>query len=89
MTTTQIRPPHPEAEWLDGDAAPEWPGDAKRQRIRGFRPKRVPSGNLLLQIGGLIAVLGGVFLLWGFAVTLLVGGTVSVILGTLREADLI
>jgi hypothetical protein len=58
---------------------------APRRRMRGIRITAVPSWPLLSQFGGGAAVLGGVFLLWGVAVTLIVGGVVAVALGTLRE----
>lgn len=56
-----------------------------RRRVRGLRIKAVPSWPLLSQAGGGLAVLGGVFLLWGVAVTLIVGGVAAIALGTLRE----
>jgi hypothetical protein len=56
-----------------------------RRRVRGLRIKALPSWPLLSQVGGGAAVLGGVFLLWGVAVTLIVGGVAAIALGTLRE----
>jgi hypothetical protein len=58
---------------------------APRRRLRGIRITAVPSWPLLAQVGGGAAVLSGVFLLWGVAITLIVGGVVAVALGTLRE----
>lgn len=56
-----------------------------RRRVRGIRVKALPSWPLLSQLGGGAAVLGGVFLLWGVAVTLIVGGVAAVALGALGE----
>jgi uncharacterized protein YjeT (DUF2065 family) len=40
-----------------------------------------------LQVLGLAAVVAGVFLLWGLAITLLVGGVLAVGLGVLFERE--
>lgn len=61
------------------------PALQRRRRVRGLRIKTLPSWPLLSQTLGGAAVLGGVFLLWGVAVTLIVGGVAAITLGTLRE----
>jgi hypothetical protein len=61
--------------------------DAKpRIRLRAFRFPAVPM-TLLAQLGGGGAALTGVYLQWGIAVLLMVGGAAAVVLGMLREAD--
>lgn len=57
-----------------------------RRRVRGLRMPVLPSGPLAAQVGGAAATLGGVYLAWGVAVTLIVGGVAAVVLGALREA---
>ena len=56
------------------------------RRLRGVRLRAVPSGPLLAQLVGAAATLAGVFLIWGVAITLIVGGVAIMALGTLREA---
>lgn len=58
----------------------------KRRRVRGLRVTALPSWPLLAQAGGGISALSGVYLQFGGAVTLIVGGVVALALGTLREA---
>lgn len=57
-----------------------------RRRIPGLRMPALPSWPLLAQLGGGAAALTGVGLLWGLAVTLIIGGAAAVLLGALREA---
>lgn len=70
---------------------PDWAAEATapvkvaRRRARGLRLSVLPSWPLLSQMGGGAAVLSGVYLLWGVAITLIVGGVVAVALGMLRE----
>jgi len=64
------------------------------RRLRGLRPPVLPSGPLLAQLSGALAVLVGLYLLVaalaspviGLAVTLIVGGVAATALGALREA---
>lgn len=58
---------------------------AKRRRVRGLRLTSVPSWPLLAQVGGGASVLSGVYLQWGVAVTLIVGGALAAGIGMLRE----
>lgn len=67
---------------LHGDPRPK----PQRKKIRAFAPRAVPSGALLMQIFGALAALSGVYVLWGIAVTLIIGGVACLALGTLREA---
>jgi predicted phage tail protein len=68
-----------------------------RERVPGLRLKRVPSGPLFAQILGALLFLAGLFLIcaiaWGIlaavAVTMLTTGAASVVLGALREANII
>ena len=69
-------------ELLERAAAP---AKAKRTRVRGLRITALPSWPLLAQAGGGISTLSGVYLQFGLAVTLIVGGISAVVLGTLRE----
>jgi hypothetical protein len=57
-----------------------------RPRIRGLRVPALPSGPLLAQVLGAVAVEAGVFMQWGMSITLLVGGAAAALLGALREA---
>jgi hypothetical protein len=66
--------------------APTYPAPTvERRQIRGLRMPALPSWPLLSQIGGGTAVLSGVFLLFGVAVTLIIGGAAAIALGALRE----
>jgi hypothetical protein len=58
---------------------------APRRRMRGLRIAVLPSWPLLTQLGGGAAALGGIYLQWGVAVTMIVGGVVAAGLGALRE----
>jgi hypothetical protein len=57
-----------------------------RPRVRGLRMPALPSWPLLAQVAGGASALGGVYLEWGTAITLIVGGVLSAGLGMLREA---
>lgn len=57
-----------------------------RPRMRGLRWPALPSGPLLAQLAGAAGVGTGVYLQWGLAVTLIVGGAAAAVLGALREA---
>jgi hypothetical protein len=57
-----------------------------RRRLRGLRMPVLPSGALLAQVGGSVSALGGAYLAWGLAATLMIGGVAAVLLGALREA---
>lgn len=57
-----------------------------RPRIPGLRMPALPSGPLLAQVCGGAATLGGVYLQWGGAITMIVGGIAAAVLGALREA---
>jgi hypothetical protein len=58
-----------------------------RERVR-WQPLKLPviPVTLIAQAGGGVAALGGVYMAFGTAVTLMVGGVASVVLGALREA---
>lgn len=56
------------------------------RRLRGLRFPVIPTGSWLAQVGGGVAALTGTYLQFGVAVTLMVGGLASVVLGALREA---
>jgi hypothetical protein len=58
----------------------------KRRRVRGLRLTAVPSGPLTAQVAGGVVAMVGIALLWGLAVTLLVGGLSMAALGALKEA---
>jgi hypothetical protein len=55
-------------------------------RTRGLRFPALPTGSLLAQLGGAVAALSGVYLAWGGAIALVVGGVGGVVVGALREA---
>lgn len=57
-----------------------------RVRLRAFRLPAVPA-TLLAQLGGGGAALTGVYMQWGVAVLLMVGGVAATVLAALREAD--
>lgn len=57
----------------------------ERVRLRAFRFPSV-SATLLAQLGGGGAALTGVYMQWGTAVLLIVGGVAATLLGALREA---
>lgn len=59
---------------------------AKRTRVRGLRMPALPSWPLLAQLAGGASTLGGVYLAWGVAVTMIVGGIGAAAIGALREA---
>jgi hypothetical protein len=73
-------PPHPMA---DPPAEPALV--APRRRVRGFQIRALPSVPLVAQLGGGAAALAGVYLAWGTAIALIVGGVAAVALGALRE----
>lgn len=83
MTTQQLEEPPTDTTWFD--IQPHGTPRKPIRRVRGYRPKSIPNANLTLQILGVVAILCGVFMLWGFAATLLAGGAISAIIGTLRE----
>ena len=56
------------------------------RRLRGLRFPVLPTGSWLAQVGGAAAALTGVYLQWGVATALIVGGVASVVVGSLREA---
>jgi hypothetical protein len=56
-----------------------------RVQLRAFRFPAV-SATLLAQLGGGGAALTGVYMQWGTAVLLMVGGVAATMLGALREA---
>jgi hypothetical protein len=56
------------------------------RKLRGLRMPVLPTGSWLAQVGGGIATLGGTYLQFGFAVTLITGGVAALVLGALREA---
>jgi hypothetical protein len=71
--------------------------EVRARRVPGLRLKRVPSGPLFAQILGALLFLAGLFLIcaiaWGIptavAVTMLTTGAATVVLGVLREANII
>lgn len=56
------------------------------RRLRGLRFPVLPTGAWLAQVGGGLATLGGTYLQFGFAATLITGGVAALVLGALREA---
>jgi hypothetical protein len=56
-----------------------------RVKLRALRFPAVPA-TLLVQLGGGASALTGVYLAWGLAALLIVGGVATVVLGALREA---
>ena len=56
-----------------------------RRRLRGLRLSALPSWPLAAQVLGAAGMLGGVYLKFGLAITLIVGGVVAVAVGMLRE----
>lgn len=69
--------------WESESAAPV---RARRRRARGLAFPVLPSWPLLAQVGGGVGALVGVYLRFGPAVALIVGGAALVLLGMLREA---
>lgn len=69
---------------VEGEASSA-PVRVARRRARGLRLSVLPSWPLLSQFGGGAAVLGGVYLQWGVAIALIVGGVAAAALGMLRE----
>lgn len=57
-----------------------------KPRVRGLRFPALPSWPLLAQLGGAAGAGTGIYLQWGLAVTLMVGGVTLVVVGMLREA---
>jgi hypothetical protein len=55
------------------------------RRARGLRITAVPGAAAAAQWLGGVAALLGVYLQWGAAVTLILGGAAAVVLGMLRE----
>lgn len=82
VTDTTIAPAHPlaEPEVIEGEVL------ASRPRLRGLRFPALPSGPLLAQLAGAGGLLTGVYLQWGMAIALVVGGVGAAVLGALREA---
>lgn len=70
---------------IDGELT-EQPARAQRRRRPGLRMPALASGPLAAQFGGAAAALGGTYLAWGSAVTLIIGGVAAMVLGALREA---
>lgn len=56
-----------------------------RVRVRPLRFPTLPA-TLLVQLGGGGSALAGVYLAWGLAAVLIVGGVAATVLGALREA---
>lgn len=58
-----------------------------RRKVHGLRFPVLPTGSWLAQVGGGVATLTGVFMQFGGAAALMVGGVAAVVLGMLREGD--
>jgi len=60
---------------------------AARSRTR-IAPLRFPTmpATLLVQLGGGVSALAGVYVTFGAGVTMIVGGVAATVLGALREA---
>ena len=56
-----------------------------RPRVRGLRLPALPSWPLTAQVLGAGGALAGVWHEWGWGVTAIVGGTLAVLVGALRE----
>ena len=54
--------------------------------VRGLRFPVLPSGSLLAQVAGGVGLLGGLYLQFGIAVTLIVAGAGTAVLGALKES---
>jgi hypothetical protein len=64
----------------------DWPTAAQpRVRVQPLRFPALPA-TLLVQLAGGASALTGVWLAWGLAALLIVGGVATVVLGALREA---
>ena len=61
-------------------------GRPQPRRVQGLRMPVLPAGSWLAQVGGACAELTGTYMQFGAAVSLMVGGVASVIVGALREA---
>lgn len=72
---------------VDTGTIPALYNGAARPRTR-IAPLRFPAlpATLLVQLGGGASALAGVYLAWGLAAVLIVGGVATVVLGALREA---
>jgi len=61
------------------------PAPTPRRRVQGLQIKALPTlPNAAQWLGG-AATLAGVYLQWGWAVTLIVGGLGAAVLGMLKE----
>jgi hypothetical protein len=58
-----------------------------RRRVRGLRFPVLLSGTNMAQLAGGAAAVAGVFMQWGTAIGLIVGGVVTVVLAALHESD--
>lgn len=56
-----------------------------RPRVRGLAIRSLPTWPNAMQWAGGGAALAGVYLAWGLAVTLIVGGLGAAVLGMLKE----
>lgn len=56
------------------------------RRVRGLRFPVLPTGGLIAQVAGGIAVTAGVYVQFGIAATLMVTGAATLVGGMLREA---
>lgn len=72
--------PLTELHWDPAELKPE------PRKLRGLRFPVIPTGSWLAQVGGGVAALSGVFMQFGGAAALMVGGIAAVVLGALREA---
>lgn len=77
-------------EELTRDSARAAPnGRVVRRQVRGLRITFVPAWSLIAQVLGAVAVLVGLYMLAGLAVTLIVAGAGAIVIGTLHEAGLL
>lgn len=74
-----VAAPHPMAD------PPAEVASAPLPRVRGLRIRALPSVPLVGQLAGGTAALVGVYLEWGSAIALIVGGVAALALGMLRE----
>jgi hypothetical protein len=75
--TTQL------SDWMAAEARPA------PRKLRGLRFPVIPKPSWLIQLGGGIATLSGVWMQWGTAVALMAGGATTIVVSMLKEAGML